>query len=717
MNMGEPTSTLELESSGTGGPSDALGRKGIRKSTFRLGIGVLLLALMLAVLLSMSIGGADVDDGETRSATDPSYMDTAEYVGSSECEDCHSDEYDIWADSFHPKKIQVADDTTIISDWTGDAVVPIADGLDATITLIKNESGYFVDLDGNGTVYKVDFTLGGSGWKQRYVTTIGNSLYILPHQWNVVGGGWVAYHASDWYDTTTGEAKLIAISQSWDRRCAGCHATGVELGFNDTSGEWTATYTELGIGCEGCHGPGSLHIDPPDGEDQEDYIWNPLDSTVCGNCHNRGASVGQVGGKTTGYPMNAAGEVIMPGDDHDDFFVRAPGYHADGETSSKHRQQYIDYITHPHSDSLATLQASTDADDSCLECHSTDYRLAEAGSEPDLTTAVNSIECGACHDSHGSANEHDLRLPPDEICTQCHSAGGTAPGERAHNPQKEILEGDVAIAGIAKMPWMNGDVTCVDCHMPKVAKSAELDIASHSFYFISPQKSIDHGMPNSCNVACHADGSPEGLMTDQEALDHINEWVSETTAMIAATEGNVTAAEAAIAAAEALGFSTAVFDANNDTFNDAALAFAIVESDGSMAHNHEFKEALLDFAQEKSDNVVAALTPGTISGKVLDGDKKAVSGAEIRIGDDVWATTGADGSFSFDIAPGDYSFDVYKGTKKEKSFSADGVTASETTDVGDIKFKKKDDGPGFGLVIAATAMLLSALFWSNRRRA
>jgi predicted CXXCH cytochrome family protein len=675
--------------------------------------------MALLVLVSFSIYAATADE-ESRFAPldDNAYMDDAEYVGSDTCEDCHVEQYEIWAESLHPKKIQVATDDTIVAPWDIDVTIPVADGVDATVTLMKNSTGYWVSLDDSGNhTYRVDYVLGGFGWKQRFVTQIGNSKYILPHQFNIATEGWVAYHADDWYDTTTGEAKMIAVGQSWDRRCAGCHATGVELEFNDTSGEWMASYSELGIGCEGCHGPGSTHISPPSGEDKEDYIWRPMDSSTCGNCHNRGAGIGVVGTKTTGYPLNAAGETIMPGDDIDDYFVMAPGYHGDGETSTKHRQQYPDYITHGHADSLMTIKENDHGGDSCLDCHSTDYRIAEEDDKPVLADAVFSIECAACHIPHGSDIDHDLRVPQEEVCTQCHSSGGAVPGERVHHPQKEMMEGTIPITGLSGDPWMDGEATCTDCHMPLVAKSAvNYDIASHSFKFISPALSIEFGMPNSCTVACHGDDTEGDTYTDEEALAFIEEWKTETTALLAIANANVTAAEGVIAGAMELGFSQADHDAANDTFNMAALAAAYVESDGTMAHNHEWAEELLEYAIEKADMVVADLTPGSVKGVVKDGDGKAVTGAEIRIGDDVWATSGADGSFMFDIAPGDHSFDVYKGSKKEKSFTST-VTAGTESDAGDIKFKKEDESPGFGIIIAMMAVTFMALWVvSDRRR-
>ncbi len=693
--------------------------RGVRLRTVRLSFGLLAFALALVLLVSLNIYASEADD-ETRYAPldDNSYMDGATFVTSEKCGECHGDEHDEWSDTLHPKKIQVSTDDTVVAPWDIEVTIPVSDGVDATVTLTSNETGWFVSLDDTGNhTYQADYVLGGFGWKQRYVTQIDNSKYILPIQWNLETEGWVAYHASDWYEET-GEPKFVAISQSWDRRCAGCHATGVEVEFNDTSSEWTATYSELGIGCEGCHGPGSLHVSPPSGEDRKDFIWNPVDSTACGNCHVRGASVDMLGGKTTGYPM-MDGHAIRPGDLLADYYALGPGLHADDETSKQHHQQYVDYIGHTHSTSLSTIQENDHGGDSCLQCHSTDYRLADEDDKPTVETAVNDIECGACHDPHGSDIDHDLRIPQDEVCTQCHLTGDTQAGSSPHHSQKEVVEGTITIEGLSGDPWMGGQVTCTDCHMPLMAKSAiEWDIASHTFYFISPAKSIELGMPNSCTVSCHGEGTPGDTMTDQEALDHIEEWEEETTALYENSTADLATAMESLDAALALGFSQADFDAANDTYYNGKLASDWVNSDGTMVHNHEWAEELLTYSMDNSAMVVADLMPGAVTGVVKDADGKAVIGAEVRKDDVVWDTTGADGSFNFSIAPGVYAFDVYDGDTKEQSFDST-VTAGQESDAGDIKFEAEetsDDMTMWYIIIAVVIVVVLVLVVTMTRK-
>ncbi|UCC92906.1 MAG: hypothetical protein JSW25_09615, partial [Thermoplasmata archaeon] len=335
--------------------------RGIRVGKLNLVIGTVVLAICILALVGLGLSGASDDGVETRSNGGPednSYMRDATYSGSTECGTCHQEAHSAWQDSLHPTKMRIATDATVVGDWDSEPVITVGNDVQITVGLSRDGQDFLVDLDGQGTdVYTVEHVLGGEGWMQRYMVTIGSSRYVLPIQWNVGTGEWVGYATDVWY-TDTGVPEAITTDQSWDLNCAGCHVTGFGIEYNDTSGEWIASWTELGVGCEACHGPGSLHIDHPAGEARSDYIWNTVDSALCGACHNRGASVGTLGGEKAGYPLDASGHPILPGDDLSQFFVTSGIYHPDDETSRVHRQQFPDYVGHPHSESLNTILES-----------------------------------------------------------------------------------------------------------------------------------------------------------------------------------------------------------------------------------------------------------------------------------------------------------------------------------------------------------------------
>ncbi|NIP37454.1 MAG: hypothetical protein GWN18_21035 [Thermoplasmata archaeon] len=157
----------------------------------------------------------------------------------------------------------------------------------------------------------------------------------------------------------------------------------------------------------------------------------------------------------------------------------------------------------------------------------------------------------------------------------------------------------------------------------------------------------------------------------------------------------------------------------NDTYNEAAWVLAFVKRDASMVHNPDFYEYLLSHVHDEAVSISQNLTPGRVQGFVKDADGKAVQYAEVRKDDKVWGTTSGDGSFDFEIAPGEHTFDVYKGDKRETTFTAS-VTAGTTEDVGTVKLKSVEDEADNTLYILVALVviivIILALVMMGRRQ-
>ena len=307
----------------------------------------------------------------------------------------------------------------------------------------------------------------GSKWKQRYFTKVGDDYFPLPAQWDVthkiwrkyfVPNGadwWVPYYAADNMQRPTGPL------------CDGCHSVNYDVS--------TKTPTEWNVGCERCHGPGSAHIANP----VRDTIVNParLDyvhaNDTCIQCHSQGRPLkSPIEGKYYDWPVG-----FHVGLNLDDFWKLED--HKIGETTFTH---FPDGTAHKN-----RMQGN------------------------DFVTSLmyaRGVTCFSCHDPHGSDNNAMLRQPGNSMCLTCH-------GPNSQNgPHAATIEQHTHHA-----PGSAGS-QCVACHMPKIAQTiADVNVSSHTFHFVYPERTDSLKIPNACNV-CHTDKSTKWAT---DALMHWND--------------------------------------------------------------------------------------------------------------------------------------------------------------------------------------------------
>jgi len=384
------------------------------KRKYNILIAVLLFALV-ALVASTSFASDFYSEGDGSGA---------EYVKSETCSQCHGDIYEVFMLSGHPYKLN-----------------KVVDGQPPTYPFSE-----VTELPEGYTWDDISYVIGGYNWKYRLIDLEGFIITGPPGtrgdadaaegflgQYNfanpVVGNeaGWVAYHA--------GEEKPYT--------CGTCHTTGYsgwppDARQDDLPG-LVGTWSEGGIQCEACHGPGSLHAANPHGVAME------VDRTsdLCGECHERGAQ----------ESVNASKGFI------------------------KHHEQYEELFQSKH-----------------------------------IT-----IDCVVCHDPHaGVVALRNAEEGTPTTRTQC---------ENCHFQEAKYQDSDVHPAVAA----------CIDCHMPRVTKSAvgnaEMftgDIRTHLMAIDATQigqfsedgsEALSQlGLDFACR-SCHVEGGSASVKTDEELID------------------------------------------------------------------------------------------------------------------------------------------------------------------------------------------------------
>ena len=561
------------------------------------------IALSLFMSASAFVFSSEANVGQGTSTKNPKKpkRNEAQFVGADRCSGCHTNTHAGWSETAHTQKLR---DGSLEGNYMNDGSLTdrsdYFDGGEVDIRTLPGGSKFdafgdnapILGSDGGGAYIKIGaakyyilFTLGGSAiqsrseadanddgtilndeaqWKQRYITMIGKSNYILPVQFNAKNQQYTTYHPEDWYDDAN-LPKEIGKNRSYERRCAGCHVTGLQVGLDE--GEWVMSFSDISVACEACHGPGSQHAASPSKEnivnpgtmttdmdlngdssvDQVDTLM--VRNFVCYQCHSRGAGKFSAGGTTLAYPsredVSGRIELYRPGMDWREFYdisTKRNDYwggdptSGDFITSKGHHQQQQDHAFGPHG-------ADRPWDHACHECHSMHKadkehlvlaEIVEDGIPVDNGSAsTNNPLCLACHSGHGDFAD----LTPQDINTNT----GVDEAIQDHTKNRAYMD----------VPFTNN---CSECHMPDTAKSAlEGDIKSHVFNIIWPnyvqqsgtfswsgfqkwwesnESFVDPGdgtdpfasigpIPNSCMTSgCHVPGADDDIVTQWYGSGH-----------------------------------------------------------------------------------------------------------------------------------------------------------------------------------------------------
>ena len=376
--------------------------------------------------------------------------DAATFVGSQECRECHAPEYEKWTGSDHDQAMAVADSASVRGDFDN---VIFDDGI-VRVRFFTDAGRYLVNAlgpDGKVHDYQVTHTFGWRPLQQYLIPFPGGRYQCLNVAWDTEKKQWFNLYPSqaipvtDWLYWTRG-------GQNWNGMCAECHSTNLKKNYDSSQQNFDTTWSEINVGCEACHGPGSDHVKwarVPAMARKQDGVRGLMVQTssitsqrlveICAPCHSRRSEIGDYN-----HANAHLLDVLLPS-------VLEEGlYYPDGQILGE------DYVY---------------------------------GSFTQSKMYHRDVRCSDCHDPHGL----QLHFEGNALCEQCHRAEDY--DTPSHHFHKDTYEGKPSKA-----------VLCISCHMPKRTYMVVDPRADHSLRIPRPDLTASIGVPNACSQeACHAD--------------------------------------------------------------------------------------------------------------------------------------------------------------------------------------------------------------------
>jgi nitrate/TMAO reductase-like tetraheme cytochrome c subunit len=198
----------------------------------------------------------------------------AGYVGSETCGSCHTLNYAQWQTSPHANMTHEPSPQTVVGNFDDGAYYlpehfrasPL-DDLPAA-RMYQENGRYYMALrqpDSDQYVpFPIDYVIGYQ-YRQTYLTEeAGGVLRRLPLQWSVPRQEFFAYwNYQEGIDESLEDfwEQMTTLNSAWNLFCARCHVTNLEILDRNPQHTYAVTqWTDNGIGCESCHGPGSHHV-------------------------------------------------------------------------------------------------------------------------------------------------------------------------------------------------------------------------------------------------------------------------------------------------------------------------------------------------------------------------------------------------------------------------------------------------------------------------
>jgi predicted CXXCH cytochrome family protein len=440
------------------------------------------LATIVTAGWCLAVGAVVARDQDGRPPAGSSPDARSAYVGSGACQSCHESQYATWKSALHLQMTRSIDESLIRGDFRAGTRL---DANGRSYVMSRRDGRYVISVARGGRPpeeFEVAYTLGARRY-QGYLSRLPDGrIYVLPVFFHVETGRWVDYKET----TPLPPGPDHDLRQIWNINCFNCHATNLAQNFDTKTKTYATTWTEMGIGCEACHGPGGAHVAlmnawQANPASQPEYdkrasnrqlgailkIFSPRTAEprqvydMCGYCHGNKNNlfVGfRPGDRYEDYALPfLVSEPIPPNDPQGDYWP-------DGRPTRFNRPQAL------------TMSG-------CFQ--------------------KGNVTCTNCHAAHGSKHEHSLKVPMEQtnlLCTQCH----------------QPLQGEAQLAAHTHHPASSTGSRCIECHMSDVNWRLMTRRRDHTMSPPVPEMTARYGTPNACTT-CHDDRTPEWAARTMDA--------------------------------------------------------------------------------------------------------------------------------------------------------------------------------------------------------
>ena len=408
---------------------------------------LVLINVLVAVFFLVGLGKCQSDAAKSIPSTGSAKsFDPAAYAGSASCRACHQQAYTEWQSSHHGQAERLRNSELDRSAF--DPPHAFKHGTQKTDARVAPNGRYEIatmSLQGHRDIFSPDRVIGVDPLRQFLVAAPGGRYQVTEVAYDPRSNEWFNVYGQE--DRQAGEwGHWTGRGMNWNMMCAFCHNTGLQKNYRADSDSYATTMTEMGVGCEACHGPMADHVkwqrprpQPAHGDPTLHRLNKDQMRDTCGACHARRGEL------TSNFRV---------GDDFSDHYA-------------------------------LTIPDETDIYYPDGQIRDEDYEYA-----PFLGSRMNfsGVRCGDCHSPHTSKNTIANK---DDLCLKCH-AGPIAPAPKIdpaqHSFHKRGTPGD----------------HCVDCHMPMSIYMNRHWRRDHGFTIPDPLLTKELGIPNAC-TRCHSD--------------------------------------------------------------------------------------------------------------------------------------------------------------------------------------------------------------------